>query len=797
MTASAVTNPYVGRELRRKEDRRLITGKGQYIADLPVIGGAAVGFVRSSIAHGRIRSIETEAATALPGVIGVFTGAHFRDQPSLLSDPLQVPRLPGELRVPDCPLLAVDEVKFHGDPIAVVIAEDRYVLYDAMETIYVEYEPLPVVLDPEMALESDAPLVYPEWGDNLVLHHVWEAGDVEAAFAAADLVVSGRYEQQRSGGQPMETRGCIAAYDSRTGLDVYLTTQRPHIIRNLLSRALRMPYELVHLKSPPDIGGGFGTKAPMYREEVVICLLARELGRPLRWLESREEHLLTLGQERGQIVHVELALKRDGTVTGFRDVTIGDCGDSHVGIYLGVLMPFVGASRTIDGYDFPNVRIEIKCVATNKASQTPSRGFGRAPTHFAVDRALDKAAHLLKLDPLEVKLKNVVLETPHTNSMGVHLDSADLPGMLKKAAAAVEYDTFRDRQRAALEDGRYIGIGFGLDVEPSGVPSSELVPLENQPGYGVATVMVDPAGTARVVIGDAPHGQGAETMLCQVVAGELGLLPEDVALVYGDTEDSPFSAGTVGDRTASYTVSAAVMAARIVREKMTKIAKHLLALPEETELRFAERLCATSDDSVEAIPIARIADVAWLGVTDLPPGVEPGLRQTSYFESEAQAMHSTHVHAAVVEVVPETGNMAILQYVIVDDAGVRLNPLIVRGQIQGGFVMGLGSALFEEYVYDDSGQQLTTTFMDYHLPSALDVPPLEIIEHDIPTPFTPLGSKGKGEGAPIPVPTTLAAAVEDALTPFGVEVTETPLKPEAIWRLLKSRRETAVSAVPV
>jgi len=445
----------------------------------------------------------------------------------------------------------------------------------------------------------------------------------------------------------------------------------------------------------------------------------------------------------------------------------------------------------INGYDIDNVDIDLNCVVTNKASLTPVRAFGSYASRFAIDRIIDIAGRKLGIDPLEMRRRNAIKKFPHTTPVGIHIDSGDFMAGLDKAAAAINYEAFREEQAKARKQGRYLGVGFGMGVELSGVPSAVLVELENTPGYGVATVRIDAQGKVQVAEGDSPHGQGHETTFAQAVASELGLTPEDVYVTYGDTFSTPFSTGTLGSRGASYTISAAVLAARALRPKLCQIAAHLLELPPEAaangEFLFQDGQIISNKDPSKRLTLREVAHTATLAPTKFPPGMDLNLEHTYHFEAATPGMHSCNVHTLKVEVFPETGTYKILKYVAVDDSGVPINPMIVRGQIHGGIWMGLGNATTEEYVYDENGQQLSTTLLDYHMLSAADMPSdIEVIDNSVPSPHTPLGSKGKGEGVPGMVPATLANAIEDALSPFAVTINKLPLKPEYIWRLIHS-----------
>lgn len=790
--ASTSADTWVGKSIKRKEDGRLIRGEGQYLSDMVVPRMLHMGVVRSVHAHALIKSIDTSHALEMPGVVTVVTGNDFKSWKTILTD-ASIPNLPGETKRPLYRPLPAEKVYHVGEPVVAVVARSKYQLEDAMELIDIDYEPLPVVIDAEDALKPDAPLLYPEWGDNLIYHQRITGGDADKAFAEADLIVKERFECHRCGAQPMETRSCLAIYDAAQGLTLWLTTQRPHNIRDLLADYMDIPHDKVRVIQPRDMGSGYGTKAPFYREDIVACALAMKLRRPIKWVETRMESLMNVGQERDQIHYVEAALRKDGKILGVRDKIIANDGDGQVGIYAGFAMPHLGAMYFVNGNDIAAVDIDLNCVVTNKASLTPVRAFGSYPGRFAIDRIIDIAGRQLGIDPLEMRRRNAIKKFPHRTPVGVYIDSGDFMGALDKAAAAVNYDTFREEQAKAREQGRYLGVGFGMGVELSGVPSEVLVELENTPGYGVATVRIDAQGKVQVAEGDSPHGQSHETTFAQAVASQLGLTPDDVYVNYGDTLSTPFSTGTLGSRGASYTISAAVLGARALRPKLCQIAAHLLKLPPETaadsNFSFENAQIVWNKDPSKHISLREVAHTAILAPTRLPPGMDINLECTYHFEAAASGMHSCNVHAIKVEVFPDTGAYKILKYVAVDDSGVPINPMVVRGQIHGGIWMGLGNATTEEYVYDEQGQQLSATLMDYHMLSAADMPSdIEIIEHNVPSPHTPLGSKGKGEGIPGMVPATLANAIEDALSPFGITINKLPLRPEYIWRLIHADR---------
>ena len=782
--------PWVGQSIKRKEDHRLLIGQGQYVADITLPRMAVVGFVRSPHAHARIVAIDSTAALALPGVLAVVTGADTAHLGPILSDS-SVPKLPGETKRPVFGPLPVHDVKFVGDLVAAVIAKDRYVLEDALALVAVDYAPMPAVIDAEAALQSTAPLLYPEWGDNVVYHQRLRNGDVEAAFAAADLVVGERFRGHRCGASPMEPRACLASYNPAEGLTAWLTTQRSHIKRHLLAEYFKVPDSKIRIIAPKDVGGGFGVKAPLYREEILICHLAMKLGRPIKWIETRQENLQNIGQERDQIHDLEIALTSDGTILALRDRMLANCGDARVPIYVSFAMPWLGMMYVPNGYTIPLVDIDLTCVVTNKAPLTPSRSFGSFTGRFAIDRIVDLAARKLGIDPLEIRRRNCIKTTPYVTATGVNVDSGDFLGALDKLEAAVNYTAFRAEQTTARAHNRYLGIGFSLGIEFSGLSSQILVPMERQPGFGVATLRFDANGQVQVAHGDQPQGQSHDTTLSQVVADELGITPDDVYVVSGDTQVAPFAAGTLASRMGGYTTSAAVMAARGLKPKLAAIAAHLLKIEAAVEeFQFTQGHVVLRRDPNLRITLRQVAETALLAPTELPPGMEGGLEHTAHFEAATTGMHSCNVHAVIVEVFPETGRFKILRYVAVDDCGTPINPMVVRGQLHGGIALGLSNACSEEYLYTEQGQQTTISLQDYLIASARDLPFIETHEHNVPSPHNPLGSKGKGEGPTGMVPGALGNALEDALSPLGIKITEMPFTPERLWRLICAAQAT-------
>lgn len=802
---AATVDGWFGAQFNRKEDHRLITGGGRYIADIPAPGMLHLVFVRSDVAHAKIKRLDVSAAKAMPGVVAVVTGDDIKDKIAPLPQAVVLPALPAHY--PQHWPLAVGKVKFHGEAIAAIVARDKYVAEDAAETVVVEYEALPYVGDPEKALQHGSPIVHEGWTDNLIFQMTFTGGatpedqnmndeKVTAIFDAPDsVVVRQRFRCHRTGVTPMETRGALCLWDASDGLTAYLTTQRPHIDRLALSDILQIPAEKVHVIAPRDQGGGFGVKAPFYREPILVAYMARELGRTVRWIESRQEHLMTVSQERDQIHDLEVAASKDGKLLAIRDRGIGDCGDGCEGVYWGFLMPFLGAVELPNAYDWPIGDVKIKVAITNKSALSPARAFGEFPTRFAMERAIDMVAKKCGMEPSEVRRKNLVRHLPHTSITGEYFDSGDFVKVFDNLLAHVDLPKFRKEQEAARKQGRYIGIGIGLGVELSGVASVLLVPMENQPGYGAATVRLDPRGKVFVFEGDAPGGQGHETTVAQVVAYAFGIHPNDVVVQTGDTGTTPFGSGTIGARAGSYFVSAAYTACTELKKRIVMIMAHDLKLDTDNldDFEFKDGQVIYKRTSNVRKTFREMVERIIMAPINLPPGVSGGLEQTSFFEAD-KPMICFNADCCKVEVDINTGQWKILSWTTSEDVGRIINPQIVDGQMHGAIVQGISNTCFEQFVYDENGQQMTADFESYKLATAADVPHIQVTHAPTPCPHTPLGSRGIGEGRPSAIPGTLVNAVCDALSPFGIEINELPLRPNQIWHKIQEARSKPKAA---
>jgi len=765
-----------GVRVKRREDLPLLTGQGSYTDDLKRPGMLHAAVLRSPHAHAKIRSIAVSAARALAGVAAVFThadlGAAGKEIPLLQPNPLLVART--QL------LLAHDEVRYVGEPVAFVVGDDRYVTEDALELIEVAYEPLAVAADAEGALEDGAPLVYPEIANNLASRFTLGFGDATEVFGRADLVLRQRFKTHRGAGQAMECRVVLAEYDRRANrITMWSATQAPHLIGRLASQMLGMEEWQLRVIAPHDVGGGFGPKAIFYPEEGLVPFAARALGRPVKWTEDRHEHFLSTNQERDQYHDAEMALTREGKVLGFRDTVVFDTGAY---VPWGIVEPWITATTIPGPYKLSAFQVDMQVVYTHKVPVTPVRGAGRPQAVFVMERMMDLAARELQLDPAEIRQRNFIQPEEMPYPMGlvyrdgaqVTYDSGDYPACLRKAQDLIGYDQFRREQSRARLEGRYIGVGIGAYVEGTG-----LGPYEG------AIVQIESSGKVLVTTGATPQGQGHVTTMAQIAAHELGINVDDVTVITGDTGAIPFGIGTFASRIAVNAGNSIALAAREVREKALTIAANLLEANKD-DLELAQGSVFVRGAPARSISLGALALTAAgarPGYT-LPPGVQPGLQATHYF-SPSQAAYASGTHVITVEVDVRTGDVKILDYAVAHDCGRMINPMIVEGQVQGGVAHGIGNSFYEELIYDNNGQLLTASFMDYLLPTAKEVPTAKIAHMEVVCPLNPLGVKGVGEGGTIPSAAAFAGAVENALAPFNVTVKEVPLSPEKVRKLLR------------
>ena len=775
-----------GSGIRRREDPRLITGTATYTDDLTLAGMAYAAMLRSPHAHARIKRIDVSRARRASGVLAAFTAEDVGDALKPLPCAWLVPN--ANLKVAVYPPIAKDVVRYVGDLVAVVVAETNYQAYDALELIEVDYEPLPAVVDPKAAVGTGAPQLHAGVPGNEAFHWIVAGGDVDAAFKSADLVVKERIVQQRLIPNAMEPRAALAQWSHATGeLTLWNTTQNPHIVRFLCSVVTGVPEDKLRVIAP-EVGGGFGSKIAAYPGDFVTIFCAMQLNRPVKWTETRSENYQATTHGRDHIQEIELAARKDGTILGLRaEVWAG------MGAYLSTAAP--GIPTILHGlmlsgvYNLPAVKEDVHGVYTNTTPVEAYRGAGRPEATFMVERMIDKLASTLEMDPADVRLKNMIprFEDGHTVITGLTYDSGDYPGGLKKVLDHVKYADLRRERDEGRKTGRCIGIGMASYVEICGLGPSQVAGAVGFQGglWESAIVRVHPTGKVHVFIGASPHGQGEETTFAQLVASEIGVDVNDVKVVHGDTEITPMGWGTYGSRTTAVGGAALVLAARKIKEKAKIVAAHLLeAAVEDMDYADGRFFVKGSPDKAKTIQdIALMANVSW----NMPKGVEAGL-EASMFYDPPNFTYPYGSHVAVVEVDPETGHINLKRYVALDDCGPQINPVIVEGQVHGGVVQGLGQALWEEAVYDENGQLVTGSMLDYALPRAEMLCDIEVLSTVTPSPHHPLGLKGVGEAGTIASTVAMYNAVMDALAPLGVTSLRMPMTPERVWRAIQQAR---------
>ena len=768
----------LGSAIERREDPSLLTGDAEYTDDIQLPDSAHAAILRSQYAHARIEGIDTSEAEAMDDVVDVFTAEDI-DVPGNLPTAWDL----DTLRTVDHPVLAEDRIRYQGDALAVVVAEERYQAHDAVDRIDVDYDRLEAVTDPETALDDDAPVVHEEEGTNTAFD--WEIGDADetdAAFAEADHAVGIDVTNQLLIPNAMEPRAAIADYDdSDDELTLHMTTQNPHVHRLLLSGVIDHPEHKLRVRAP-DVGGGFGSKIHHYADEALVALAAKRAERPVKWQATRTETYLTDAQGRGHETHAELAVDDDGTIRGLRVDTA-----ANMGAYLSTFAPAVPTylyGTLLSGqYDIPAIHCEVSGVFTNVPPVDAYRGAGRPEASFVVERIVKEAADAIGMDPTELRRHNFPDpdEFPHATPVAMEYDSGDYEKTLDRALNLVDYDEFRERQERAREEGRYIGVGLSCYIEACGLAPSELVG-ELGAGAGLwesGLVRFTPSGTVKAAVGTSGHGQGHDTTYAQVVANELGVDYDDVDVDEGDTDALPQGMGTYGSRSAAVGGSALVQSARKVVDKARKIAAHQLeADPIDVEFEDGEFYVAGAPD--RSMGVQDVALEAYLA-HDIPDDIEPGLEATTFFDPD-NFVFPFGTHVAVVEVDPDTGEIEFEDYVAVDDVGNQINPKIVEGQIHGGVAQGVGQALYEGAEYDENGQLVTGSMQDYTVPKAEHIPDMETDSTTTPSPVNPLGVKGVGEAGTIAAPQAVVNAVVDALEPFGVEDIDMPLTNERVWR---------------
>jgi carbon-monoxide dehydrogenase large subunit len=769
----------LGHRVKRKEDDRFIRGKGTYIDDIKLPGMLHMAILRSPYAHATITGIDVSKAQAIPGVVAVVTGELMAHH-----NLAWMPTLSGDTQA----VLATDKVRFQGQEVAAVIAEDLYTAKDALELIMVEYDPIEPIVTPQRAMEPSAPVIRTdkEGQDSNHIYH-WESGDKDAtdrAFAGADKVVALDTFYPRSHPAPVETCGCVADINPATGqATIYMTSQAPHAIRTVFALVAGLPEENIRIVSP-DIGGGFGNKVPVYPGYVVATAASLLLGRPVKWIEDRSENLISTGFARDFHMHGEMALKDDGTMTGLRVSLLADEGAFHADAQPSKFK--VGLFHIVTGsYDLPAAHVTADGAYTNKAPGGVAYrcSFRVTEASYLIERLVQNAAYELGMDPADLRLKNFIEKDqfPYTSATGFEYDSGDYHAAMNLALEKVSYRELRKEQEEARARGELVGIGLASFTEVVGAgphKDYDILGLKMNDG---AELRIHPTGKAILKISVQTQGQGHETTFAQIVAEELGIQPEDVKVMHGDTDNTPYGLGTYASRSTPVSGAATAMVARRVREKAARIAAHLLEVSEE-DVEFSK-----GKFSVKGAPdkVVTIQDAAFAAYTNFPDGMEAGLEGVYYYDPP-NLTFPFGTYAVVVEVDPDTGVWKVRRMVAVDDCGVRINPMIVEGQIHGGLCEGFGIAAMEQITFDENGNCIGANFTDYLLPTAWETPRFELGETVTPSPHHPIGAKGVGESATVGSPAAFVNAVIDALWPLGVRNIDMPLTSAKVWEAIQA-----------
>jgi carbon-monoxide dehydrogenase large subunit len=766
--------PYVGRAMKRVEDPRLLQGIATYVDDLRLMGTLHAAFVRSPYAHARIARINTEPAKAAPGVVAVFVASDVNQACGIVPCAADMPNL----KQPNHRALADGRVYFVGHAVAVVVARDAYTARDAALLVDVDYEPLPVVTDPEAAIKPGSPLTHPDLGTNVAFEWSMSTGDdaeLERLFKSADRVIRQRMVHQRLTPAAIEPRGCVASFHrGEQSLTLWTSTQIPHLVRTLLPGMIGVPENKIRIVAP-EVGGGFGSKLNVYIEEALCSHLTMRLNAPVKWIETRRENMSATIHGRDQIGDYEVAVKNDGTLLAIKSRTIAD-----IGSYPQLLTPAV---PTLTGlmltgcYKFKAMRMDVTGVYTNKMSTDAYRGAGRPEATYLIERLADIVANELRMDPVRIRQMNspASSEFPFTTACGLSYDSGDYHAALAKARRLARWNELLDTRARVRKEGKLFGVGVSTYVEICALGPSKAMAAG---GWEWGCVRIEFSGKATVITGSTPHGQGQETSFAQIAADRLGLPIEDVVVLHGDTNVSHYGRDTYGSRATVLGGTAIVMCIDKILAKTRALAAHLLeAKPEDLTFeggRFSAHGKSRGWDD--------LAPAAYLA-KNIPPGFEPGLEASSFFEPE-NFTFPFGTHIAAVEIDRETGEVRIVKYVAVDDCGPQVNPLLVEGQVQGGIAHSIGQVLFERTVYDEQGQLITGELMDYPLPRAHDIPEYVLGSTVTPSPSNPMGIKGVGEAGTIGATPAIANAVMDALYPLGVRHLDLPLTPEKIWRAI-------------
>jgi carbon-monoxide dehydrogenase large subunit len=776
-----------GSPVKRREDPRLLTGQAMYTDDFTLPGMAHMAVVRSPYAHARIKAIRTKKAAAMEGVLGVFIGKEMRDA-GFGSIPCAWVVPGSDTKTPPYPPIAIDVARYAGNAVAIIVAVDRYVARDAADAVEVDWEPLPSVTDAEKATAKGQPQLHADVPNNVCFHWKVSGGDVEAAFRGADVVVRERIINQRLIPNAMEPRAALARYLSGSGeVTLWVTSQNPHIARFLLSLDTGIPENKIRVIAP-EVGGGFGSKIPHYPEDAMVIFASKKLGCPVKWTETRSENYRGTIHGRDHIQDVEMAARRDGTIVGIRAKVW-----ANLGAYLSTAstgIPTILHGLMLSGaYDIKNLHEDVFGVFTNTTPTDAYRGAGRPEATFMIERLVDLVARKLNMDPADIRKKNFIppFTDGHTVATGLTYDSGNYAAAFEKNLQMLDYGGVRKKQADLRQKGQFLGVGFSTYAEICGLGPSQVAGAVGFGGglWESAIVRFHPSGKVNVFVGISPHGQGEETTFAQIVSSELGVPVEDVEVFHGDTGQTPMGWGSYGSRSTPVGSGALVGAIVKIREKAKIVAAHLLeAAPHDIDYadgKFFVRGAPSKSKTIQ--DIALMANVAW----NYPSGLEPGLEASAFFDP-SNFVYPFGAHAAVVRVDAETGEIKLERYIAVDDCGRVINPMIVEGQIHGGIVQGIGQALWEGAQYDESGQLLTGSMMDYALPKADGFPDFELAMTETPTKVNPLGVKGIGETGTIASTPAVYNAVMDALAPLGVQKIDMPLTPERVWRAIREAR---------
>ncbi len=781
MLDAAAPPTYVGRRVTRVEDRRFLTGRGTYVDDIDLVGMLHVAFVRSPYAHARILIVDTSAAQALPGVCGVFSGTDLADWNPFITT---VPENPAVLSASRC-MLPRDKARFAGEAVVVVVAESRAIAEDACDLVEIEWDILPPVMTVEAALAPGSPLIHEELGTNNYAHIEFATPDFDRVMAEAPHVFRKRFHVGRAVAAPLEGRAVLADYDvGRDELTVWCSSQNPHVLRSVVAGLIDHPESRMRVISP-DVGGGFGLKCQVFVEDVIIPRLAKEIGRPIKWVEDRTENLIASGHARELTAEVALAVDDDGRFLAFEGHYVGDAGAYQCHPWTSLTDPLLAGTFVQSLYDVRAVRYVVDNPFTNKCQASPYRGVGYGSGQPPRELLIDEAALALGIDPLDIRLKNTIPNGPYMSATGFHYDVGSFRESQVKAAELIDYRAFRERQQDAWRLGRYVGIGISPHVDQSAWGKA----VSSQSGYGSrdytdsTTVVIDPDGSVTVSIGLHSHGQGHETTFAQVAADVLGVCIEDVRVVEGDTASVPYGDGTYGSRSCVIGNGAVAVAAGDVRQRLVQIAADALeASPEDIEVVGGKAFVRGTPS--RSFTVAELARRAYFGPHGFASMDE--VRLSSHRNYDCPETYSNGCIIATVEVDVETGEVAIDRIVAVEDCGPLINPLVVEGQVQGAVAQGIGMALFEEAAYNDEGQPQASTLMDFLYPTATDVPDVEIVHIETPSPRTFNGARGVAEAGTVAAPAAVLSAVEDALRPLGVCIDRMPLTPQHLRHLIRT-----------